>query len=146
MKRILQKPNPTASDHCDNSGCMVCRSGNNRCRVNGVGYKQTCQLCPSTSQWVYIGETARNAFTRGKEHFEKALADKNYFLRSHTDIHHPGQDVHFDMEVVKCFRDNMTRQVDEGVRMRRCDQKMLNGKSMWHQPSVFQIRSELEQS
>jgi hypothetical protein len=146
MKSILQKSNPTASDHCDESGCMVCRSGNNRCRVNGVGYKQTCQLCPTASQWVYIGETARNAYTRGKEHFNKALADPSYFLRSHTDVHHPGQDVNFDMEVVKCFRDTMTRQVDEGVRMRRCEQEMLNGKSMWHQPSVFQIRSELEQS
>ena len=85
-----------------------------------MGYKQTSQLCPRTSKLDNIGETARNAYTRGKEHFNKALADPNYFLRSHTDVHHPGQDVHFDMEVVKCFRDTMTRQVDEGVRMRRC--------------------------
>ena len=45
--------------------CIVCVEGEGgRCRVNGVTYKLTCKGCGE----VYIGQSSKNAYTRGKEH------------------------------------------------------------------------------
>ena len=51
----------------------------------------------------------------------------------------------FNTRVTGSFRDRLTRQVAEGVAIRRCKTAVLNSKSEWHQPSLWKVRSELEQ-
>ena len=43
---------------------MVCEGKKGRCRSTGVTYEVRCKRCGDR----YIGETARNAYTRGMEH------------------------------------------------------------------------------
>ena len=45
----------------------MCEEGDGgRCRTNGVTYEITCKSCND----VYVGETSRNAYTRGKWHMQ----------------------------------------------------------------------------
>ena len=43
------------------------------------------------------------------------------------------------------FRDCLTRQVAEGVAIRRCKTRVLNSKSEWHQRLLWKVQSEIEQ-
>jgi hypothetical protein len=84
LKQILHKTNPFPNPKCsDPNQCMVCNSeeGRGNCRRENVTYTIQCNECDSK----YIGETARNAFSRGMEHM-KALTkkDKNSVLHRHT--------------------------------------------------------------
>ena len=67
-------------------------------------------------------------------------------MRKHSDEKHPdspGSPADYVAEVTKTFRDSMSRQVSEGVHIRRCPDNILNTKLEWHQPSLWKVRSEL---
>ena len=66
LKKRMQKSDPFREKSCRNADmCMVCGDGEGgRCRREGVTYEVRCKGCEGR----YIGETSRNAFTRGLEH------------------------------------------------------------------------------
>ena len=143
IKSIVQKPNPTATPGCAYPDCMACsgergRGGN--CLKSNSQYELRCGTCPS----VYIGETSRNLYTRGKEHKNKYRNRKqDSVILEHQTEKHEGGVANFHAKVVRSFRDCLTRQVSEGVSIRRCTDHVLNNKSEWHQPSLWQVQSEL---
>ena len=67
LKRRIQKSDPLKDRKCtDQENCMVCVGGGTGCRSNGVTYQVQCRKC----NCIYIGETGRNAYTRGLEHLD----------------------------------------------------------------------------
>ena len=103
-----------------------------------------CGLCPDDRPSIYIGETSRNLYTRAKEHkdnFEKAKDDSFMFI--HQQEEHRGEAGNFKAKVVKSFRDCLTRQISEGVYLRRSDEHVLNTKSEWHQPCLWRVQTEI---
>ena len=49
-------------------------------------------------------------------------------------------EVSFSMKVVKSFRDPLTRQVNEAVRINQCGAEVqLNSKSEWHGPATVRL-------
>ena len=76
--------------------------------------------------------------------FNFASVNKESFMREHQAEQHEGQPPHFTTKVTGRYRDCLTRQVAEGVAIRRCKTAVLNSKSEWHQPSLWRVRSELE--
>ena len=94
---------------------------------------------------TYIGETSRNLYTRGKEHeYNYGSITKESFMREHQAEQHDSQPPRFTAKVTGRFGDCLTRQVAEGVAIRRCQTAVLNSKSEWHQPALWRIRSEIE--
>ena len=68
IKSQLQSSYPFKEKKCVNN-CFVCLSnGKGNCRKSNVNYEIVCtrQGC----EYVYIGETGRNAFCRGREHLK----------------------------------------------------------------------------
>ena len=152
IKRELQKSNPTATPGCTESDCIACnieRGKGGDCRKNNVNYEIECQLCPEGKRPVYIGETARNLYTRGKEHMnnsrnrETTRDDGASFMHRHMEDHHKGLQKKFTGKVTKANTDSFSRQVREGVYIRRCRKEMLNSKSEWFQPPIYRVRSEI---
>ena len=93
---------------------------------------------------VYIGETGRNAFIRGKEHDnDLRLGDKKNGLVRHMFEEHLGEDSKFKMAVLTKHRGCLTRQVEEAVRIRESESILLNSKSEFMQPHI--IRLEIEE-
>ena len=100
-----------------------------------------CGLCKDVKT-IYIGETSRNLYTRMTEHNSNR---DDSFIQKHLDEYHPGQEAHFIPRVVKTNRDSMSRQIREGVQIRRlnANHRLMNTKSEWHQPSLYSICSEV---
>ena len=156
VKQIAQKSNPTATPGCPDANCIACkheRGGGGQCRQGNVGYQMECVPCQETAtqterqrdRTTYIGETSRNLYTRGMEHtskYETQHADS--FMMQHQVEKHNCQPADFTAKVTGRYRDCLTRQVAEGVAIRRCQTSVLNSKSEWHQPALWKVRSELE--
>ena len=69
VKRVLQRSDPFKKRTCERDCCFVCRTGGRGpCDSCGVTYEIKCQTCGQK----YVGETARSAFTRGKEHLDQS--------------------------------------------------------------------------
>ena len=84
-------------------------------------------------------------YTRAKEHtgkYNSKTQCHDSFIKKHQDEKHNGQPADFKAKVTGVFRDCLSRQVSEGVYIRRCDKNILNGKSEWHQPPLLRVQNE----
>ena len=129
---LLQRSNPMKERNCRREDCFVCTSkGKGDCSRNNVVYEIKCNNCNSK----YCGETARNAYTRGKEHM-KLLHEKeqNSPLWSHCLKEHNGHIQQFTMNIVRTFhRDSMMRQITEAIHIRKIpERKSMNAKEEWN--------------
>ena len=64
-------------------------------------------------------------------------------MNKHQEDSHNGVEAAFNMRVKDSFKDCLSRQIAEGVHIRSCENVVLNSKSKWHQPALWQVRSEL---
>ena len=147
VKTVVQKSNPTATAGCTDVDCVACRQGRGEggnCRGSGINYEVECRMCPDEERSKYIGESARNLFTRGREH-ETRYRNRNQksFMRKHQQEKHQGAAGVFTAKVTGSARDCLTRQVREAVEIRRCQVPVMNSKSEWHQPALWQVQNEI---
>ena len=145
LKAELQRSNPTATPGCAKDDCVVCetgRGGGGQCHKNNVNYKIECHLCPEGERAVYIGETARNLYTRAAEHRYNS-SEEGSFKKKHMEENHEGMQEQFVAQVTHANRDCLTRQVREGVLIRRCTQNIMNTKAEWYQPALYRVQSEV---
>ena len=95
LKSRVQKSNLAETAGCDSPECMPCKSdrgGGGSCRGCGVNYELECQLCPDGRKSLYLGESARNLYTRGAEHMDNyRTGNKKSFMKKHQDSEHQGQ-------------------------------------------------------
>ena len=117
---------------------MVCRnSDSGMCRNECVTYRIECSSCDS----VYIGESARNAYSRGIEH-TAALQnkDKDSVLYRHLQDKHSEDEntPTFKMSVIDAHRSALNRQISEAVHISNTpDDDLINRRSEWgHQKIV----------
>ena len=147
IKTEVQKSNPTESPGCDEPDCLPCQAGRGAggsCHATGVNYAVECGLCPDNARGLYLGETSRNLYSRCKEHqgrFRNGSAKS--FMKKHQDRQHRGMAGAYTAKVTASTRDCLTRQVREAVEIRRCQQPVLNGKTEWHQPALWQVQNEI---
>ena len=144
LKSELQKSNPTATPGCTKDDCMGCREWKGKggkCHKGNVNYEIVCQLCPENRKSVYIGETARNLYTRTQEHENNK--DEEGFMHRHMIEYHKGEESKFTARVTHSNKECLTRQVREGVLIRRSGRPILNTKSEWFQPPLYRVQQEI---
>ena len=79
-----------------------------------------CNKCTECNN-IYVGETSRSAYTRGKEH-EKSLSNKEErsALWKHCKEKHNNEVQRFQMSVTGLYpNDAMLRQISQGVRIEK---------------------------
>ena len=114
-KSKVQKSDPFRSRECgDVDKCMVCGNGGRcgRCRRTGVAYEMGCKRCNQR----YIGEIARNAFTRGREHMGGIVKkSKDSPFHMHNIEKHNGSDrvSDYEMKVTKVYSGDATKRQDK---------------------------------
>ena len=148
LKRELQRSNPTATPGCGKKDCIGCRrekGEGGHCHRNNINYEIECRLCKNSKPTVYIGETSRNLYTRGGEHLQKRK-DEDSFMNRHMMEKHAGEADDFAAKVTHSNKDSLTRQIREGVLIRRSKKELMNTKAEWFQPPLYRIRSEIENS
>ena len=147
IKSQVQKSNPTATPGCSNGDCVACSEGKGKggnCRKSNVQYCMCCKMCTEEDPTIYIGETARNLYTRTKEHIKNYKSNKgDSFILNHQVEKHGSLPADFSASVTNRFRDCLSRQVSEDVTIRRSGPNVLNSKSEWHQPALFRVQSEI---
>ena len=118
VKRVLQRSDPFKKRTCERECCFVCRTGGRGPRDSfGVTSEIKCQTC----EQKYVGETARSAFTRGKEHLDGMDRDVSQsVLRRHANDCHNGVIPDYVMNVTGVYHgDAMLRQITESIKIRR---------------------------
>ena len=143
---LLQKNDPFKRKTCRNqTECMVCSGSNpGACRDSGVTYQINClgknSDTPETDCGaMYIGETGKNGFTRGKKHAEDYRRKaEGSALWKHCASKHRGEDQNFEIKINDRSRNDPTkRQILEAVRIQSNPAEMLmNGKSEWNSARI----------
>ena len=145
MKSTLVKTNPSRKIGCTENKCFPCRDGRGEggdCRKQSVGYKIECKECSNFKSVLYHGETSKNGYVRGLKHQESyKYKHRSSALYKHAQSDHESRmDVKYSMKVKSSFRDTLTRQINEGVRINRCQAEVsLNSKSEWHGPATVRL-------
>ena len=81
-----------------------------------------------------------------REHSQKYEKRKeDSFLTKHQEEKHEGGEASYSAKVTGAYTDCLSRQISEGVFIRRSDCTLMNTKSEWHQPPIWKIQSELLQ-
>ena len=95
---------------------------------------------------MYFGESHRNLYSRGKEHLRKLdKKEEGSFMHKHQVEKHDGAPGNFEMNVVRSFRDPLSRQVTEAMLIKNHGGELLNSKAEFYQPPLVRIRTELMQ-
>ena len=152
LVKLLQRNDPFKEKACRNqTDCMVCSGSNpGACRDSGVTYQINClgksSDDPETDCGaVYIGETGKNGFTRGKRHLtDYRRKTEESALWKHCTSIHSGEEQDFEMKINDRSRNDPTRrQLLEAVRIQKTPQeKLMNRKNEWNSARLPRARIE----
>ena len=157
LKNLIESKNPYPTQPCSIRLCPLCkqtevsepsqdRQNRLHCSTPNVGYQITCQTCRAAGKDVrYEGETGRPAVSRAVEHIKGLLNnDKNNPLEKHRRNNHRQEKkkVRFEFNILQRFRDPLTRQAEEGLRIAHNpeDVKLLNSKKEFYHPPIARIK------
>ena len=152
IKDILSSKNSVKNSKCSKETCPLCKDSTfvkvnpekNQlpCNSNNVGYRWRCLNCQENETVkVYEGESGRSARVRGQEHL-KDLEKKRHksVLYKHVMNAHGNEEVKFEMEITKKFKDALSRQANEAVRIfSRPENELLNSKSEFNHPPLARV-------
>ena len=150
VKRQLQKSYPFEKKKCGDK-CFVCISeGKGNCKRSNVSYEIVCtrEGCES----VYIGETCRNGYCRGREHLRGLeKGDEESVLVEHIRDQHQNDmsrpPCHqFKMNITECHNTALDRQVTEAVKIDMSTKPTLNRKHGFRANSVLKLSSTLSRN
>ena len=155
LKDFLIRKNPFGTQECQKMLCPLCKKTphsdpgslhRNRtpCETASVGYSVICLNCRANNiLTTYEGETGRLANVRTSEHILDLEKNKKESpLVKHKILHHKGEkDVKFNFKISGVFRDPLTRQCNEGVRIKNAGKlaNIMNSKSERNHPPTNRI-------
>ena len=141
--------------HCGRKPCPPCDSSEEGkrgdCKAQNLVYESVCTLCnPSSRQedakagrsGVYFGETSRTIHERALEHLKDATS---FSQKSHQVKHwmnsHQDEDAQpaFRIKTVRRYRDCLSRQIGEALRIYYSKDQLLNSKSEYVQNCISRV-------
>ncbi len=145
VKTIL--PGLQTEQNCGRNDCMIHTSGGKGdCNVEGIVYKVQCLKCKEQNiDSVYIGESSRSGYVRGKQHLEAARTPKthesNAIARHIIEYHESKNDyTTFKMDIINTFNRPLQRQLKEGIEIARCKADIvMNSKLDHYQPGIRRV-------
>ena len=152
MKDILGSKNPFKKSKCVQNTCPLYKQSDSividsedvkiPCNTNNVGYRWLCVTCKDRNiNKVYEGETGRSVWIRGAEHLDEFRKQREKsVLMKHKLTHHQNENVQFEMEITQKFKEALTRQANEAVRIySRPSHEILNSKSKFNHPPLNRV-------
>jgi hypothetical protein len=120
LEQKLRRSNPWAGENCGRPKCFPCKSdGGGNCWRESITYTLNCEECGDEIA-AYIGETGRNAYSRGCEHLDNLNAkdEEKSVLWLHSKYHHQErEDVEYTMRVTGGYKEPLDRQLMERVQI-----------------------------
>ena len=145
MKEQIIRPDPFSMERCSRNDCRTISKGKNAtgcgetCFQGNVNYTITCDACerqregdPSSTLYLYIGESARGCYERFKGHMDSYRQKKGFMWRHAEEVHDESKNLTFSIIREAVDPDPMRRIVRESVRINqnewRSDVKLMNTK------------------
>ena len=140
LSRLLPSTNPWGCTDCEREDCVPCSQGEEKrinCKVRNILYENKCTVCNEeetgehkqkttafqlAGKGIYVGESARSLYERSKEHDrdkEGRMMESHqikHWQLEHKDLDAPPR---FKFSIVNTFKDPLTRQLAESVRIER---------------------------
>jgi hypothetical protein len=158
----LVRSNPWSGMDCGRLGGLLCetksktgKNMNQSCSKRNLTYQTWCHTCQERDEegkgeedkkkvklHTYIGETAKSAHERGREHVYDMtnLSLTSHMLKHVVDMHEGEQmrEVDFRMKELRFHRSSFERQVGEAVSIQtiRIANNLLNSKSEFNRSAV----------
>ena len=128
-----------------------------KCNKRNVLYENICTLCnpgageekrgkglkpPTHPPSIYVGETSRTLYERGKEHWRGFYSKaENSHIYKHHQIHHGGEgEPAFFLRPVRFFSTALTRQIAEATRIQIWGEEIvLNSKSEYNRCKIGRL-------
>ena len=148
LKNMLVNKKPFNKPKCEQRKCALCQNGSTKskfpCNTNNVGYQFSCDTCTSRGKtMIYEGETSRSARIRGAEHLRGLKnEDPKNALFKHKENMHKNEEMKTSMNITQKFKDPLSRQANEGVRISNRGDKgeLMNSKTEFNHPPIARIK------
>ena len=141
LKSILAPNDPWGVSKCADPECFVCSTSVGdlkvSCRTPGILYKIFCTRCEEEGKKsVYVGQSGKNGYSRGKKHLEDFAARNNsHCMVIHCRVHHPNEQMlasNFRMVPIRAYHTPLERQISEGLCIYNSDvDVLLNSGTEW---------------
>ena len=146
IKDILVKKNPFPSKSCEMKKCLICTSAipdKSSIPYNSEMGFMNWSVTRGIDK-VHEGETSRSARIRGAEHLQNVKNEReDCAMYKHKVSEHPNKNMSFSMQIMKKFKDLLSRQANKGVRISNRDKNAtLNSKNEINYPPIAQISVE----
>ena len=147
VEDIMVNKNPFKTEKCSEKWCPLCsgKYGETKisCNTANTGYRWICKTCQQNKNKVkvYEGETSRSIRVRSLEHIKAFEGKKSHsVMYKHKMMDHEEENVEFDLEITGVFKDALSRQANESVRIySRQSSEILNSKSEFHHPPTARV-------
>ena len=147
---------------CGRGDCIPCTQDSRGeklppCRKRNILYENICLKCnpeagsedkrkewipPAHPPSIYVGESARSLYERGKEHWAnyRAGLENSHILKHHL-LHHGGQgEPAFHLRPVMYFKTALSRQVAEASRIQKLgEDAVLNSKDEFNRSKIRRL-------
>ena len=165
MSLLLTNNNPWGTKDCQREDCQTCAQGDEKqidCKKRNVLYESFCTLCNpgelkrgkkdeiaflKEGRGIYVGESSRSMYERTGEHVADRVSRKEeshqikHWLLDHAELVEPPK---FKFRLVKSFKDPMSRQLAEAVRIELRGNDILNSKAEFNRSRVPRLRVDME--
>ena len=150
IEKMLTNKNPFKNEKCQDNWCPLCRGEYGElkisCSVNNTGYRWVCRTCEKSNNKImaYEGESSRSIRIRSIEHIRAFNTKQSKsVLYKHKMLEHIDEDVEYGLEITGIFKDALTRQANESVRIyNRKESEILNSKSEFNHPPTARVMIE----
>ena len=139
IKSLLQRSNPWPTGQCGRPDCFPCKQEDGGdCQRSCVTYKIKCLKCEALGIIAeYKGETARNMYSRGREHLDDLrLKSDSSCMWAHCKKVHGSRVVEFSLQQTGTFSSALPRQVTEAVQIHNFKGEGFNRKQEFRQPAT----------
>ena len=122
-------------------------SGRGNCRKENINYEIECTR--EGCEYIYIGETGRNAWCRGREHLRgiRKRDSESVFVEHVKRVHNSNFNYDtcegYRMNVRESHRKAIERLITEAVKIECTERPILNRKTGYRANSVLRMRSSL---
>ena len=124
VEDIMVNKNLFKAEKCTEKWCPLCsgKYGDLKvvCNTANTGYRWICKTCQQNKNKVkvYEGESSRSIRVRSLEHIEAFEGKKSHsMMYKHQMLDHKEEKVEFDLEITGIFKDALSRQANESVRI-----------------------------
>ena len=150
VKDFLIQKDPFPKNKCEKEKCLICKSTVTEnlsiiCNPNNAGYHLYCGICRDRGiDKAYEGETSRSARLRGSEHLRDFINKRPHSVfYKHKLVDHADEEITIGMELTGKFKDALTRQSDEAIRINaRSKLELMNSKAEFNHPPIARVTVE----